>query len=232
MPKRTRTSARRVATAAVAFALTAPGMASAATRDCDHPPRDAWQAFAAFGDPADYWLAPGGDFERDSPEWSLSGPSVGPGNETAGVLDGQASLRLGNPAQVGVDVGLGSGLDVDVDVPAGVSTAVSPPFCVTAEHPTFRYLLKANGAVGALSTFVRYRAADGSTQEDEVWSRTETDLLPGQWKPSDLQPLATRLPMESVGGVARVQLVFRSPVGVLAPAYQVDNVLVDPYRTR
>ncbi len=194
--------------------LAVPTTAAAADRPCDNGQPKVWQAFAAFGDPADYWLAPGGDFESGASGWSLSGARVIRGNETLNVLRGRYSLALGG--------GLLSAR----------STAVTPPFCVTSEHPTFRYVLKANGLVGALSTFVRYTAADGSTHEEQVWSRTATTLLPGQWKPSDLQPLATRLPMERIGGVARVRLVFRTPVSLNGAGYLIDNVLVDPYRVR
>lgn len=188
--------------------------AATATRSCQNAEPSSWQAFAAWDDFADYWLAPGGDFEDSAEGWKLSGARIVAGNETAGVLDGDRSLALG------------SGLL------SGVSTAVTPPFCVDTSHPTFRYLLKANGAVGELSTFIRFRDVDGTMQEEQVRSRTQTTLLPGRWKPSDLQPLATRLPMAALGGSARVQLVFRTPISALGSGYQIDNVLVDPYRTR
>lgn len=173
-----------------------------------------WRAFAAFGDNADYWLAPGGDFESSMRGWTMANSRVVSGNETSGVLKGTRSLALG------------SGL-LSLN-----STVVSPPFCVTEEHPTFRYVLKANGAVGALSTFIRYRATDGSTKEEEIHSRTATNLLPGRWKPSDLQPLATKLPLSRFGGSVSAQLVFRSAINVAGAGYQIDNVLIDPYRTR
>lgn len=79
---------------------------------------------------------------------------------------------------------------------------------------------------------MQYQAADGTTREEQVWSRTATNLLPGRWKPSDLQPLATRMPMKRLNGVAVVRLVFRSPVNLAGSGYQVDDVLVDPYRMR
>ncbi len=173
-----------------------------------------WQAFLKYGDPADYWFAPGGDFESGGGGWAFENARVVHGNDQTGVAGGAKSLALGG----GLVSLRGS--------------AVSPPFCITDEHPTFRYTLKANGAVGVLRTFVRYTAVDGSTQEQEVPSNSVTNLLPGQWKPSDLQPLATALPMKKVGGVAKVQLVFRSPLGAVGTGYQIDNVLVDPYRTR
>lgn len=198
--------------ATMAFPVSSASAATNSACRADEP--TVWKAFAPWKDLADYWLAPGGDFESGTAGWALSGAKVVQGNETLGIMRGRHSLALGN------------GL-----VSTG-STAVSPPFCVTADHPTFRYALKVNGAVGALTTFVRYQAADGTTQEDQVWSKTSTTLLPGRWKPSDLQPLATRMPMARLNGVAVVRLVFRSPVNLAGSGYQIDDVLVDPYRMR
>ncbi len=195
---------------------TASGVAvsTSAYAQCGKTQDRVWQAFLKFGDTADYWFAPGGDFESGATGWSLSNAKVVAGNDQTGVAGGKRSLSLG------------SGL-VSLR-----GTAVSPPFCVTDIHPTFRYVVKANGAVGLLETYVRYTAVDGSTQEQQVRSNSATNLLPGKWKPSDLQPLATAMPMKKIGGVAKVQLVFRSPLGALGTGYQIDNVLVDPYRSR
>lgn len=203
--------------ALAACAAVVPSSASAASSApvdaCGTSVSRIWQAFLSFGDPADYWLAPAGDFESGARGWSLSRAYVRSGNDTTGVLGGRRSLALG--------FGL-----------LGTAEAISPSFCIDATHPTFRYTFKPVGAVGLLSTFVRYKAVDGSTQEAQVWSKTATTLLPGQWRPSDLQPLATRVPMKTVGGRASVQLVFRAPINLLGAGYQIDNVLVDPYRTR
>lgn len=191
-------------------ALLAPGAASAASRCVG---QDTTKAFEAYGDDADYSIAPGGDFEDGQDGWSFDRSRIVRGNETAGVRDGRFSLALG----MGV---------------TGVAEVVSPPFCVGEEHPTFRYLLRANGVVGALSTFLRYRDIDGDVEETQVRSKTATNLLPGRWKPSDLQPLATKIPLTQRGGTAVVQLVFRAPINVLGAGYQIDNVLIDPYRTK
>lgn len=205
------------AVAALSAALVAPSAASAVEpvgEACAYSADRTWQAFLAFGDTADYWLAPGGDFEGDLAGWSLHRARVTGGNENTGVLGGKRSLRLG------------------VGRPWGESEVVTPPFCITKAHSTFRYLLKANSTVGHLSTSVRYRAADGTTQEANVRSRTITTLLPGRWKPSDPQPLAANVPLDRLGGVAEVQLVFRVPMSAVGAGYQIDNVLIDPYRTR
>ncbi|MDO9354230.1 MAG: hypothetical protein Q7T55_11070 [Solirubrobacteraceae bacterium] len=172
-----------------------------------------WQAFARFGDIADYFLAPGGDFETGAKGWNLSNAAVVRGNESFGITRGSQSLQLG------------SGL-------LSVATAVSPAFCVTDAHPTFRFVARPRGLVGVLSTFVRYQAVDGTTREEQVHSRSRLTLLPGFWSPSELQPLATKVPMAKVGGVASVRLVFRAPINVVGAGYQIDSLLVDPYRSR
>ena len=181
---------------------------------CGSAPQKIWQAFMAWGDKADYWLAPGGDFESGADGWKLDNARVVRGNDGQGVVDGKKSLAIG--------MGLVSLR----------GTAVSPTFCIGEEHPTFRYMVKANGTVGVMTTWVRYTAVDGSTQEEQVYSNGAATLLPGKWAPSDLQPLATRLPMKKMGGVAKVQLVFRVPLSAVGAGYQIDNVLVDPYRMR
>lgn len=182
--------------------------------DCGYTAAKIWKAFLPFGDKADYWLAPGGDFETKASGWQLDNARVVNGNENEGVVKGKKSLALG------------------MGLVALRGTAVSPTFCVTDEHPTFRFMYKANGPVGLLSTFVRYTAADGSTREQAVHSRTAVTLLPGKWVVSDLQPLATAMPMKRIGGVAKIQLVFKVPLSALGAGYQIDSVLVDPYRTR
>src|SRR5687767_13909914 len=66
---------RVVALAAVAF-VAGPGVAQAA---CPTPATT--KAFQAFGDSADYFLAPNGGFESGTADWTLSNASVVAGNE-------------------------------------------------------------------------------------------------------------------------------------------------------
>lgn len=203
-----------IVAAALLAAATAPasaGATAAITGAVKCEEQATTKAFEKFGDTADYSVAPGGDFESQDNGWTFSRARIVDGNETAGVLGGRHSVAMG----LGV---------------IGAATVVSPSFCVGEEHPTFRYLLKATGLVGFLTTYIRYTDTDGSTEETLVRSRTATNLLPGRWKPSDLQPLATKIPLVQNGRTARVQLVFRSPINLIGSGYQIDNVLVDPYR--
>lgn len=200
-----------IAVIAGSAALGAPAAASAAP--CTELPTT--KAFAQFGDVADYSPAPGGDFETGS--WAIGrGAKLVSGNDPFNILRGTRSLSLGNPWFSG-----------------GV-TAVSPEFCVDETKPHFRYMMKANGMVGALNTFIRFKDTSGRVTEQQVISRINTTLFPGKWKASELQPLSVAIPLLASGNggqSATVQLVFKTAVSVLG-SYQIDNVMVDPYRLR
>lgn len=214
-----------LALAAVAgSALLAPTLASAATTTTATacPVQATTKAFAAYGDQADYSLAPNGNFENGATGWTLKNSSVVTGqgsllglaaNVLNGLLGGKKSMSIGS------------------NFLPGSATITSPPFCVDSTHPYFRYMLKANGPVGNLTTSIKYTAADGSSKTVEVPSLSKTTLLPSQWKASELNPLAVNIPLLQNGGTtATVQLVFTSAISVLGAGYQIDNVLIDPYR--
>jgi hypothetical protein len=200
---------RRCATVALlGAAAILPATASAA--DC--PDQPTTQAFAKIGDLADYALAPGGDFEKGTAGWTLNNAHLVAGNETVGILPGYRSVAMGNNWFV-----------------TGPSTLTSPWFCVNNDHPYFRYLLKPNGPVGLLATYVRYKGTNGQLLQQQVQSRVSTNLFPGKWQASQLNPLSLTLPIKD-GETAKVQLVFITPGSVLGAGYFIDNVLVDPYR--
>jgi len=97
-------------TGAASAALVSSGSCPAVT--VSHP-------FASWGDSSSYELVPGGNFEGSLAGWSLAGGATRTaGSEPYGVTGtvGQSSLLL----------------------PAGAS-AQSPPVCVDASHPTFRF---------------------------------------------------------------------------------------------
>lgn len=216
-----------VATMVAACAAAAPVTASAAplkvpasaapdgasTSYCPLDEVPLWKAFAAFGDNDDYFLAPSGDFESGATDWTLRGAYVGAGNDDLGVRPGERSLSLG------------------VGMP-GNPVAVSPVFCITDAHPVFRFTFKSIGRVGPLSVALRYRAADGSTRERVVALPSSIAARPGVWQPSERLPLADALAFRRFSGGAAVQLVFRAHTRGPGSGYQVDNVLIDPYRMR
>ena len=83
------------------------------------------QAFAPWGDPSSYELAPGGEFE--SAAWTLDGRA----QITAGSEPYAASGTLGNSS---------------LSLPAG-SSAQSPETCVDAAYPTVRFFIAGTGLV-------------------------------------------------------------------------------------
>ncbi len=83
------------------------------------------QAFAPWGDPSSYELAPGGDFE--SAAWTLErGAQLTPGSEPYAAT--------------------GSAGDSSLLLPAG-SSAQSPLTCVDAAYPTVRFFMAGSGLV-------------------------------------------------------------------------------------
>lgn len=209
MPLSTPISIKRVLVplALATIALVAPAGALGAS--C--PKQTTTKAFAKYGDTADYTVAPGGSFEAGVYGWSLLNSRTVPGNETGGILPGTRSLALGT------------------GFVSGPTIVTTPEFCVGTEHPYFRYMLKANGAVGLLATFISYRDARGSLIQQQVRSNISTNLLPGKWKPSDLNPLSVNLPIKD-GEITKVRLVFITPASFNGAGYQIDNVMIDPYR--
>ncbi|MDO9355349.1 MAG: hypothetical protein Q7T55_16740 [Solirubrobacteraceae bacterium] len=196
-------------------ALALPSGASAATTttaSCPTQPATT-KAFAKIGDNADYSLAPNGSFENGSTGWTLSNAKLVNGNETVGILGGLKSIALGG------------------GIISGQASVVSPEFCVDQSHPYFRFLLKANGPVGLMNIGVQYTDEAGTLKTQSVQSNVATNLLPGKWKASELNPLSLNIPLVNDGGqTAKVRLVFSSPMSLLGFSYNIDNVLVDPYR--
>lgn len=208
MPSISNSRCRALLPASIAlFALTAPAGALAAS--CPELPTT--KAFQKYGDNADYALLTRGDFETGTSGWNLFNARTVAGNETAGVLAGKRSLALGGGWV------------------SGPTVVATPEFCVSSDHPYFRYLLKANGAVGLLATFISYRDSNGSLVQQQVTSNVATNLFPGKWKPSELNPLSIKLPI-APGETKKVRLLFVSPMSIGAASYNIDNVLIDPYR--
>jgi hypothetical protein len=84
------------------------------------------QVFSPWADPANYELAPGGDFESSA--WSLSGGAqIVSGSEPFAVTGSSGSSSL--------------------SLPTGAS-AVSPSTCVTAAYPDIRFFVSGVGVVG------------------------------------------------------------------------------------
>lgn len=194
-----------------AFAVTLFVLAPASLAAADCPTQPTTQAFAKWGDTADYAQIPGGSLEGGK-GWTFISSKIAVGNDGFNVLPGWRSLALGS--------GIGS----------VAATAISPPFCVDNTHPYFRFMLRPMGAVGALATFIIFKNSTGDLVRQLVGSNVSTTFAPGYWRPSVLNPLSVNIPLLESGGTATVQLAFVSPLTVNGPGYYIDNILVDPYR--
>ncbi|MDQ8045459.1 MAG: hypothetical protein AAGC46_11840 [Solirubrobacteraceae bacterium] len=188
---------------AVADKVVAPVVTSKATGCVEQPTT---KAFSKYGDKADYSPAPGGTFESGTEGWTLGkGASIVSGNDSTGVTSGSRSLKLNAGA-----------------------IATSPEFCVSEANPYFRYVGKATGFLSTYQALVLYRDAAGTLTQAQFQSSTDLQLLPGLWSPSQLSPLAIKIPLLSNGShaTATVQIVLASLTG----GAQIDSVMVDPYR--
>jgi hypothetical protein len=148
-----------VLTLALSASTASAGILVQSAPDCS--PKPATQAFARWGDSAQYNLAPGGSFEAGTAAWSMSG---------------KASIVSGNePWKVA-----GAGHTRSLNLPPGAS-ATSPTICVGLEHPTIRFFAKNNSALlSTLSVEVITETSLGLTVPVPVGV-----MLPsGQWKPS------------------------------------------------
>ena len=119
----------------------------------------------------------------------------------------------------------------DAQVSNGVASidprgeAVSPAFCISADHPTFRFMTRGSaGGSNALRVFLRWNEGN-VVREAFVY---ELDGSYSSWLPSPILPLALRLNLIQSDLSREVQLVFR--VKPLSSSWAIDDVYYDPYR--
>jgi hypothetical protein len=162
------------------------------------------KVFAAFGDNADYSLAPAGAFESGTPGWSLADASVAHGNASAKVHGAGDTKSLAIKAK---------------------GTAVSPSFCVGIQHPTFRlFARRTSGSWGVLNIKLRVKASNGAVNETVVGSVSAGDTA---WRATPPIALSTVLWMWNGDQSASVQIVF-DPED-FGGAWAIDDVYIDPY---
>jgi hypothetical protein len=191
-----RTGFTAVLSAAAIFVVPAAAQAACA-------PSPTTKAFQAFGDSADYSLAPNGAFETGSGGWSLAGASVVSGSESYGVHSPSDSKSLAISA---------------------TGTAVSPAVCVDITRPTFRFFAKrTSGSWGNLAVKLRWREASGITNETVVGTVDSGT----SWQPSAALSLSRALPLWNLNQTVSVQLVF-DPENY-GGSWAIDDVYVDPY---
>src|SRR4051812_40538604 len=115
-------SLRRLLVASVALLLPLVGTASARADEGSRcTGRVIEQPFAAWGDVADYFLAPDGDFSAGGAGWELHGAQVVADNEPFWVHGGDT------PAAVELE---------------GGASATSPAICVGLDDPTMRFFAR------------------------------------------------------------------------------------------
>jgi hypothetical protein len=182
--------------AAVLLIVAAPAAAHAAA--C--PQGATSHPFEAQGDFGSYALVPGGSFEGGAPGWSL---------DEAEVAEASQSASSAHAHYLHVK-------------PHG--EAVSPPFCVSSEYPSYRlYYEKTHGGQhAALNIALRY--TDGSGEHE-----VSGDALEGEkrsWTLSPVLDLASRLPVSTPGSSVVVRFVF---TGSGKSSWAIDDIYVDPY---
>ena len=160
------------------------------------------QPFAAWGDPASYFLVPNGSFSGGADGWKLSKASVVAENQpNSSHAETDAALRI----------------------PAGGS-ATSPAVCVGLEHPTARFFARTDGSVlSTLQVEVLFEDALGAVHALPIGV-----VLPsGKWQPTLPLPVVANLLALLPGDRTAVSFRF-TPLG-LGGAWLIDDVYVDPY---
>ena len=191
---------RVIVLAAACFALLVGAQTAAADSPCPYQPTS--QVLAPFGDTANYTLVSGGTFEGDMTGWSLNGASVAPGNEPWFVNSTTDSQSLSI-------------------APGG--TAVSPPFCLSNQFPSWRFFAQgATSAPGAvLNVNVEWTDKYGNSGQTPVTSLGAGNFA--TWALS--QPLVLGSLLDN-GRTVSARLVFNASP---ASAWSVDDVYLDPY---
>ena len=194
--------------ASAAFASTAnAGLLTESATSCDDGPIT--QPFARFGDNANYKLLPGGSFEAGTTAWQLSGG--------AKIVSGNESYKVG-----------GSNDSRSLLLPGG-SAAVSPFTCVGLSEPTLRLFAKRNSALLGLVSTLNVQIQVKTSLGLSLW----LPVLPGDLGGSSWHPTA---PMPLIANILPLSHSDKTPVRFrftpLLGSWQIDDVYVDPFRSR
>jgi hypothetical protein len=190
--------------AVLAFSASAQaGVLVSSATDCDEQVLE--QPFIQWADPASYVLAPSGTFEQGVGSWDL---------------DGAASVSTGDEPY---DVH-GAGEVQGLGLPAG-SSATTGSMCVGIEHPTLRLFARNTGSIlSTLKVEVLFEDAGGDVHALPIGL-----LLGGsQWRPTLAMPIVANLLPLLPGEHTAVAFRFTPNGG----NWRIDDVYVDPYRSR
>jgi hypothetical protein len=177
------------------------GLLVASAPDCSNHATS--NPFMPWLDPADYFLAPGGDFEGAAPGWQLNSTAFTAGNEPyyVGSTSDAGSLRLPNG-----------------------SSATTPTLCVGVEHPTIRFFARNSGSIlASLRVDVMFEDALGGVHTVPVGV---VDGL-GGWKVTAPMVVAVNLLPLLPGEHTPVRFTVTPQGG----DWRIDDFYVDPRRS-
>jgi hypothetical protein len=162
---------------------------------------DAEAVFSAFGDPDLYTPAPGGDIEQPE-RWGVNKHTHLGENSPFG--QGQASLFLEDHGE-----------------------AISPPMCVSVEHPSIRMFAANTGDEGSeLEVEILYEGLDGKIKKLKV-----AKLRGGAgWAPTTVVPVyVNMLGAASEDGFTAIAVKFKAKdVKAKDAGWMIDDLYVDP----
>ena len=153
------------------------------------------QPFAQWGDTNSYELVAGSVFTASS-GWTLTG--------------GATPVAGGDPFTKSTG---------SLYLPAGAS-ALSPPICVEAGMPAFRFFGVDRSPLASVVASVVYTNPAGIPVTVPVGTVT----LTGQWEPSARMATLQQIGSAWAGGIGQMRLLFTA---LLGPA-QIDDIYVDP----
>ncbi|MDX6648603.1 MAG: hypothetical protein QOJ97_554 [Solirubrobacteraceae bacterium] len=191
-----------------ALSVAAPAQAGplvASATDCDAEVYE--QPFLQWGDVANYVLAPDGTVEAGAAGWSLTGgAATGPGNEPYFVHGAGETRSLGLP---------------------GGSSGTTPSMCVGIEHPTLRLFARNSGSIlSTLKVEVLFEDALGRAHFLPIGLVAGTSA----WGPTLPMPIIVNLLALLPG--ERTAVAFRFTPQGAGGKWRIDDVYVDPYRSR
>jgi hypothetical protein len=201
MPYAIRPAVRRSLCALLGAALLAfliPAVANACTL-----PTGGSATFSAFGDHANYSIAPNGSFESGAGGWSLTHSSIASGNESLVDRSKSDSHSLSISA---------------------TGAAVSPPICVGITTPTFRFVARrTSGSWAQMNVNLLWTDASGTTHSTTAGSVNGTT----SWAVTSVMNLGASLPLWQSGSTLSVRLQFLP--AQYGGNWAIDDVYIDPY---
>lgn len=201
---RTTLSSSAVAAVAATAFIAAPASAAAAGTAAGCPAVPTVNPFAAWGDAADYQLAPDGGFEAGATTWKLAGG--------ARAVEGNEPFKVGRASD-----------HRSLELPARAS-ATTAPICIGVEHRTMRFFDTGDRSA-ALTVEALYTTRDGKPASASLGTVRGS----GAWAPSDSLPMRVNELAAGFGNAMSVRLRFTASG---ADSSRIDDVYVDPYRVR